>query len=296
SFVEPFQDELVQLAHGVSVVNAETKSSVTVRGYKIHTEGDMRSQEKTVKNKSVNGFSACGTCEVKGIRYEKQGSKIYYIPLAHPILDQDRNQLFDENGHPLIHEWDASSLPYRSHESFAATVAEIERAPTKAAKATIQKSTGIKSLPIFQRVESMHYGRSSPRDWMHLFLNVIPNLIDLWTGRFKNIHGDYEIQPAVWEMIGEETASSAKLIPAAFTRRLPNIATERAAYNAEAYIFWFMYVMPIVLKDRFENPFYYTHACALRDIMSTTIQFTITKAEIETLRISIINWVRAYEK
>jgi hypothetical protein len=97
-------------------------------------------------------------------------------------------------------------------------------------------------------------------------------------------------------VVGQETANSAKLIPAAFTRRLPNIAPGRSSYNAEVYIFWFMYVMPIVLKDCFENPFYYTHACALWDIMSITIQFTITRAEIEILRISIINWIRAYEK
>lgn len=256
----------------------------------------MRGLEKIVKNKSVNGFSPCGTCEIKGIRNRSAGSKTHYVPLAHPILDDDGYQVFDKDGNPLIREWDGNNLPYRSHNSFADTVKEIDGAATKVAQARIQKFTGIKSLPIFHRVECQHHGRSSPRDWMHLFLNIIPNLIDLWTGRFKNIHGDYEIQPAVWEEIGRETANAAQLIPAAFVRRLPNIATERISYNAEAYIFWFMYVMPIVLKNRFENPFYYTHACALRDIMTVTCQFSITKTEIGVLRISIVNWIRAYEK
>ena len=80
----------------------------------------------------------------------------------------------------------------------------------KAAKERIAKETGIRGLPGLHRVGSLDYARSAPWEWFHILLeNIIPNLVDLWTGQFKGLDiGDnkFKIAPHIWEAIGEETA------------------------------------------------------------------------------------------
>lgn len=78
---------------------------------------------------------------------------------------------------------------------------------------------------------------------MHLFLiNHGPNLISLWIGKYDGLNGpgseNHMISPATWSEIGRETFLSSRTIPAAFTRALPNIATDWRLYNAESWSFW----------------------------------------------------------
>lgn len=42
---------------------------------------------------------------------------------------------------------------------------------------------------------------------------------------------------------------SMDFIPAAISRRLPNIASSRHSYNAEVRGFWLAYIAPFALKD-----------------------------------------------
>jgi hypothetical protein len=52
---------------------------------------------------------------------------------------------------------------------------------------------------------------------MHLiWSNLIPNLVHLWTGSFKNLdHSkeDYVLEPTVWKAIGEATVAAGKTVP-----------------------------------------------------------------------------------
>ena len=90
---------------------------------------------------------------------------------------------------------------------------------------------------------------------MHLiWSNLIPNLILLWTGQFKDLDHDnqgYVLMPTVWETIGEATYSAGKTIPASFGSRVPNIASEKAHMIAETYSIWTLHIAPILLKGRF---------------------------------------------
>ena len=154
--------------------------------------------------------------------------------------------------------------------------------------------------PALHRVSSVDLAQCYPWDWMHLFLeNIIPALIKLWMGKYKGLdvgEESYEIDEETWNEIGRETAAAVKDIPAAFVRRLTDIATDRGTYTAEAWCFWFMYLAPYILHSRFADQKYHRHLCDLVDIMKTCLQFEITENEIDELEVKIHNWVRLYEE
>jgi hypothetical protein len=70
---------------------------------------------------------------------------------------------------------------------------------------------GIKGLPssLLSALSSLSFPTSFPYNFMHLICaNLIPNLILLWTGKFKDLDHDgkdYVIMPTVWNAIGEAT-------------------------------------------------------------------------------------------
>ncbi|KAJ7808167.1 hypothetical protein B0H14DRAFT_3482564 [Mycena olivaceomarginata] len=145
----------------------------------------------------------------------------------------------------------------------------------------LAKFHGIKGLPALCRVGSMDSAHSYPWDFMHLlFENIIPNLVKLWSGKFKGLDTvteDYKISEEVWVDIWAETAEAMKDIPSAFSRSL---VAGPGKFTAEAWCFWFVYMAPALLKDRFSHPKYHTHACKLSDIIKKCLQFEITDTEL----------------
>ncbi|KAH9911718.1 uncharacterized protein B0H18DRAFT_1163387 [Fomitopsis serialis] len=135
---------------------------------------------------------------------------------------------------------------------------------------------------------------------MHLFCeNNLPNLTKAWSGKFKGLDTgkeSYEISHDKWKEIGQETVDSVKHIPASFVGRLGNVADDSGNYTAESWAFWFMYIAPYVMHERFSSEKYYIHMCQLVDIMKTTLQFTLKRSELPKLRATIIDWVKKYEE
>lgn len=135
---------------------------------------------------------------------------------------------------------------------------------------------------------------------MHVFLeNVVPILINCWTGRFKGLDvgsESYEIAPHIWEKIREETASAVPFIPAAFIRCLGNIANDHSLFTAKAWSFWFLYVTPIVLKDWFQNKKYYNHMLLLVGLVCQMVKFTLTTREVVEIIDGLIHWVTLYKR
>jgi len=89
---------------------------------------------------------------------------------------------------------------------------------------------------------------------MHLIWeNLIPNLIEFWTGAFKDLDHegkDYLIEPRIWGEIGVTTATSRATIPSAFGAPVPNIATKQHEISAEMYANWTLFIAPIVLHGK----------------------------------------------
>ena len=102
---------------------------------------------------------------------------------------------------------------------------------------------GIKGLPLLSALSSLSLPISFPYDFMHLiWANLIPNLILLWTGKFKDLdHNgqDYVIMQTVWNAIGETTFRAGETIPAALGSCVPNIALD--IYKNYGYRYWNAY-------------------------------------------------------
>ena len=293
SFLLPLEDELAILAatEGVETYHATKDVIFPLHAYNIFNMGDIVAIEKLIGLKGHNSFSPCRSCKLKGVRNMEGSAKIYYLPLSLPKGTEYA---------PFMRARDAWSLPMRRHSDWETVMADIDSAESKKQKEEISKEHGIKRHAALQRVPSVNLSVSVPWDWMHLFLeNVIPNLVKLWTGSFKNLDAgseQYELASAVWAEIGKVTKEATKTIPSCFVRSLGNIAEEQSNFVAESWCFWFIYLMPILLKGRFMQEKYYKHACDLVEIMKMTLHYNITQNEIDGLEDGIVQWVKTYER
>ena len=138
-------------------------------------------------------------------------------------------------------------------------------APNNATHERLAKEHGIKGIPLLSSVSSISFPSSFPFDFMHLIWeNLIPNLIEFWTGRFKDLdHEDegYFIEPHIWNeiQVGAATAACKATIPSDFGAPVPDIATKQYQMTAEMYSNWTLFIAPIVLHGRFKSDQYYRH-------------------------------------
>lgn len=289
SFLAPFDDECADLAHGIPCYDCSLRDSFNLHAYQITEEGDIIAIEKFLGLKGHSSLCPCRSCKMRGCRMATGSNKVYYIPLAQPVNNEGR-----------IDSWDPATLPLRIHKEFEAAMQQIEAATTKKYQRELEQYHGIKQRPALRRVNALDYARSCPWEWLHLFAeNLVPNMLDIWTGRFKGQDegsGEYLIDAESWSQIGQETEEAVKDIPSSFVRALGNIAMDRAGYTAESYAFWFMYLAPHLLLGRFRNMQYYDHAMGLVDIMKTTLQFSLTTEEVDVLEVKCRNWALKYEE
>ena len=290
SFLAPLDVKLALLASGVDTFDTVSQQNFLLRAYTLFKNGDILAIEKMLNIKGHNGVHPCRSCNIEGVRNIIGKGTVYYVPLRTPTLVHQ--------SHPSV---DPNALNLRTHREFVETAARLSD-PTlnKKQHADLSKATGIRGLPCLRRVASVDYARCIPWEWMHLFLeNIIPTLVDHWTGRFKGLDSgreDYEIPADVWLQIGEETACAVSTLPSAFVRVLGNIAQDRSLFTAEAWGFWFMYLAPIVLKDRFSSDKFYKHVLLLVHVMRKMIKFTLTMAEVDEIEEGLVQWVTLYER
>ena len=286
SFLSPLDKELAQLACGVPTFDGSEKGTFDLHAYVIMKLGDIPTVQKFLNIKGHNSIFPCRSCKIKAVRGL---GKTHYVPLRPP----------KQSGQGSV-SWKAEDLPLRAHQDFLDVFQEIRDAPTKAAKERIAKETGIRGLPGLHRVGSLDYAQSIPWEWFHVLLeNIIPNLIDLWTGQFKGLNiGDdeFKIAPHIWEAIGEETTAATEHIPASFVRVIYNVATQHSLFIAESWCFWFVYLAPLLLENRFPKNKYYTHMRKLSELMKLTLQFQITVEQVDDIERRFQKWVEKYEK
>ena len=164
----------------------------------------------------------------------------------------------------------------------------------------LAKIYGIKGTPILSSVSSISFPSSFPFDFMHLIWeNLIPNLIDFWTGKFKHLGHEgegYLIEEHIWEEIGAATAACGVTIPSAFGAPVPDIAKKRFQMNAEMYANWTLYIALIVLRGRFKRPQYYRHFMQLVELLKLCLAFEISEAMLNQMAVGFRSWVEEYEK
>jgi len=244
SFGWPLVQELIQLELGVKAFDTISQALFLLHAYLILAFGDIPAMALIMRMKGQNGISPCRICDIKGVRFN---SKTHYVPLR-------RDQI--PNTQPP--RYDAANLPIRTHQNLMQQARKVEIAPDNAKRERLAKKYGIKGIPVLSSISSISFPFSFPFDFMHLiWQNLIPNLIDFWTGKFKGLNHEnegYFIDEHIWDEIGAATAACGATIPAAFGAPVPNIATKRHLLNAEMHANWTLYIAPIVLQGRFKRP------------------------------------------
>jgi hypothetical protein len=245
SFLWPLVQELLQLELGVSAFDTITMTVFLLRAYLIVVFGDIPAVSMIMRMKGHNGCSPCRMCEIQGIHIPLSQVTTHYVPLHR------------ENFPDSQHQYDATALPLRNHASFMEQAQEVQSALTNAASERLATKYGIKGLPLLSALSSLSFPVSFPYDFMHLiWANLIPNLILLWTGKFKDLDHDdegYVLAPKVWQAIRVATLDAGKTIPAAFGSRVPNIAAEKPQMTAETHSIWTLYLAPTLLNGWFIN-------------------------------------------
>jgi hypothetical protein len=94
-----------------------------------------------------------------------------------------------------------------THDQFLEQARHVQLTPTDSEEQRHSKACGIKGIPVLSHLPSLFFPSSFPFDFMHLvWENLIPNLILLWTGKFKGLdegRETYHLLPGVWEAIGK---------------------------------------------------------------------------------------------
>ncbi|KAL4072415.1 hypothetical protein V8B97DRAFT_2023569 [Scleroderma yunnanense] len=271
-------------AYGVQTFDALQQALFKLHAYIILKSGDIIAIKHFLNLKGHNSIFPCHSCKVKAVHGL---GKIYYVPLHPPSQDCHERTLYQ-------------AAPLQHHKDFLNITERISAAKTKTKKAKIAKGMGIKGLPGLSHVRSLDYTHSSAWEWFHLFLkNIILNLVDFWTGQFKELGPgieDFEIAPEIWQEIGKETAAAVWHIPSTFVCVLVNIANDHSLFTVESWCFWFVHLSPKLLEGCFLKCKYYKHMCELVEIMKITLQFHTPHKQLDGIESHIIDWVQKYEK
>ena len=281
SFLHPLYRELEKLAQGITSLDLRSRELFLLRAFLILIFGDMPAIAKVLRMKGHNGLCPCRFCEIWGVR----SGSVYYVPLAR------------FNGEA---SYNAEDLKKRTHKRFLDQAEEVIMAQTNAEEDRLSMMYGIKGVPLLSLIGTLTLPLSFPLDFMHLiFENLIPNLVAHYTGNFKGLDDgteEYTIPAHVWSEICDIGFSSGDTIPSQFGARVPHLEKQRSHMTAEAWSFWVMFIAPIILRNRFTKPRYYTHFMKLVHLIHLCLAYDMKASDIDTIRVGFQEWVVEYEK
>jgi hypothetical protein len=288
TFLYPLIEELFELMHGVPMYDSEQDDMFILCAFLILVFGDIPAIAKLMSMKGHNGKVPCRACEILALRVPDSQNSAHYTPLYRSSSSQPSCS------------YDPLNLPLRTHARMMSQAQEVINAQTDAEEKRLATQYGIKRVPLLSLIPSLEFLTSFPYDFMHLvWEGVIPNLLLLWTGDFKGLdegNGSYHLAPTVFDAIGNAAAACGDFIPASFSCRVPNPAKDRSYFTAESWSFWALYIGPILLRGRFRRQIYYTHFVKLVQMLHLCLQFNISSAELEEIRVGLAEWVTEYEK
>ena len=283
------------LLSGIATFDSEQDEMFLLHAYLIAVFGDIPAISMIMRMKGHNAIFPCRMCMIKGVRLPETRNTTHYVPLYcanHPVVLENNLEI------PI---YDPANLPLRTHEQFLEQARHVQLAPTTAEEERRAKACGIKGIPVLSHLPSLFFPSSFPFDFMHLvWENLIPNLVLLWTGKFKGLdegRESYHLGPGVWEAIGEATKASGATVPAAYASARPhNIAEDMSACTADSWSFWALYLGPVLLRGRFSKDAYYKHFVLLIKLLRTCLQFEISRDELSEIREGFQDWVKTYER
>lgn len=297
SFAYPLIVELLEFLRGIATFDTERNELFALHAYLVAVFGDIPAISMIMRMKGHNAIFPCRMCMIKGVRMPDTRNTTHYVPLNranHPTVLETGDNI-------EISLYNSADLPLRTHEQFLEQARNVQLAPTGAEEQRRAKACGIKGIPVLSHLPSLSFPSSFPFDFMHLIWeNLLPNLILLWTGKFKGLNEgceSYHLGPGVWEAIGEATKASGSTIPAAYaTARPQNVAQDASACTADSWSFWALYLGPVLLKGRFSKEVYYKHFVKLIKLLRLCLQFELSKDELSEIREGFQDWVNTFER
>lgn len=237
--------------------------------------------------KGHNGFCPCRACRIIGVCDPSNPKSPYYTPLHHSFSPAP--------------SYDALKLPLCTHDELIRQAIQIQNAPTDAEEERRSREFGINGVPILSRVSSLSFPHSFPHDFMHLmFENVIPTLINLWTGEFKQLKEDtrsesYLLSKSDWNEIGQACALSGETIPSAFGCQVPDIAKNPSHLIAESRLLFTTLLAPTLLHHKLKKK-YYDHFILLVKLINKCLSFEITRDDVNDIEHGFAQWVQEFER
>jgi hypothetical protein len=250
--------------------------------------GDIPAMSKVMKMKGVNGICPCRFCNVHGAPSRSGDRTTYYIP-------HDRRNL----GLPSI---DPSALPMRLHADFMRSATEVDSLPPGGPRTALEKTTGIKGIPLLARCPGIRFPHSFPIELMHLFyINTVDNLITLYSDDYKHLDtgsSNYRIPRGDWSALCGAAKAAGDTMPGVFGCRVHDFSEEGGGgqRSAEMRGIWALYLAPSVLRGRLP-PRHYKHFMELVDLIRLCTQLNgISTSDVATIRAGFIRWVKYFEK
>jgi len=275
SFLIPLHEELNKLAEGVKTHDTRSRSLFLLCAFLLIIFGNFSAVSMLMKMKGVNGLSPCRNCKIKAIPIPGDTNSTHYIPLTTDLTDLGQN-----------------------HMELMADAKQVDEAESLAAAGRIAKETGIKGTPILSTLDSVALPQSFPLDFMHIIWeNFIKILIRLWTGDYKGICEErYRIDASTWKAIGASGMASGPTIPSTYSPWIPDVSKKGSYLSADMWSFWTLYLAPVLLRNCFKKPKYFTHFIELVHLLCICMQFEISAVEIEEIRTGFKKWVEEYQR
>ncbi|KAF8596671.1 hypothetical protein BDV93DRAFT_454522 [Ceratobasidium sp. AG-I] len=255
-----------------------------LRAHLLDAFGDIPALTKILEFLGHNSHFACRFCKISGIQGCTAKGTHLYFPLSRPDTPPFK---------PL-------DLPLRTHAETLKQGYDVLRAPNDHARSTMATGYGVKGVSSLARLPSVEVPWSFPTDVMHMvWINLIPQLADLWTGKFHDLDDgkeDYMLHPTIWEALGNVCEESGATIPSSFGCRVPNLS-KRSHFIAESWSIWATQLAPNLLRRRFLNSKYYVHFVQLINIRrKECIDYSMLRSDLPRIREGFARWVSDYEK
>ena len=164
SFLWPFLQEILCLAHGIHSFDALSGSLFTLCAHLIVVFGAIPAISMVMQMKGHNGVSPCCMCEIQGLWAPDQPGTTHYVPLnqsSHPVVQRDHSGKHVKKYNPY-------DLPLCTHNGLLSQATEVDDATTNATTNRLSKQYGIKGTPLLSYIHSLFFPSSFPYDFMHL--------------------------------------------------------------------------------------------------------------------------------
>ena len=206
---------------------------------------------------STNAYAYCFYCKARGLHSGGSHGQVY-CPFTRP--SSNPQQPYSQgptatrrHNNELFQDLDPANLHLRTDDEFRrdAWMAFTSDPP--------QAVNGVSRLSIWCELESIVFPWSFVLDEMHLFWeNIIILLFNHWRGRFFNrrdskarkfekTNDSYNVDPSLWNRIGDGMESSKGDFPTAWGDALRNLSKHCHEFKAAEWRNFGLLIAPIVL-------------------------------------------------